>query len=67
MCAGREGSDTSGSERGAAPEVEAGEVRLAAGEHQADLGSKLKMKTASICEGGALVEYLVSLYVRAGG
>ena len=33
-----EGSDSSGSEGGAAPEVEAGEVRLAAGEHQAHLG-----------------------------
>ena len=38
MRAGRECSDSSSSEGGAAPEVEAGEVRLAAGEHQAHLG-----------------------------
>ena len=32
-----EGSDSSSSEGGAAPEVEAGELELATGEHQANL------------------------------
>ena len=56
MCAGSKGSYSSGSEGGAAPEVEAGQVRLAAGEHQAHLGllgwGGLKLGKAGICKAG---------------